>query len=51
MGTMYSKEFKIAAAKRVDETGRSVAAVAAELGINENTLFAALFPKARTSES
>ena len=38
MGTMYSKEFKIAAVKRVDETGRSVAAVAAELGINENTL-------------
>jgi len=38
MGTRYSKEFKIAAVKRVDKTGRSVAAVAAELGINENTL-------------
>ena len=34
----YSPEFKMEAVKRVQKTGVSVAKVAADLGINENTL-------------
>lgn len=34
----YSSEFKIEAVKRVETSGLSVARVAAELGVNENTL-------------
>jgi transposase len=35
----YDKEFKISAVKLVVESGRSVASVARDLGISDNTLF------------
>lgn len=38
MAKYYSAEFKMDAVKRVETTGAPVARVAAELGINENTL-------------
>lgn len=38
MTKQYSAEFKLDAIKRVEATGGPVAKVAAELGINENTL-------------
>ncbi|MBS3948440.1 MAG: transposase [Dethiobacter sp.] len=38
MATQYSAEFKLEAVKRVKTSGAPVARVAAELGINENTL-------------
>ena len=38
MAKYYSAEFKLDAVKRVETTGVPVARVAAELGINENTL-------------
>lgn len=38
MATQYSAEFKLEAVKRVETGGTSVARVADELGINENTL-------------
>lgn len=38
MAKYYDPEFKMHAVKRVGQSGTSVAKVAAELGINENTL-------------
>lgn len=38
MTTQYSAEFKLEAVKRVESSGTPVARVAAELGVNENTL-------------
>lgn len=38
MVKQYSAEFKLQAVKRVETTGGPVSKVAAELGINENTL-------------
>ena len=38
MATQYSAEFKLEAVKRVESSGAPVARVAAELGVNENTL-------------
>ncbi|XEQ91723.1 hypothetical protein SCACP_05310 [Sporomusa carbonis] len=38
MAKYYSAEFRMDAVKRVETTGAPVARVAAELGINENTL-------------
>lgn len=38
MAKQYSAEFKLEAVKRVLSSGTSVAKVASELGVNENTL-------------
>lgn len=38
MSKYYSAEFKLEAVKRVQKTGETVARVAAELGVNENSL-------------
>ena len=38
MAKQYSAEFKMDAVKRVKDTGGPVSKVAAELGVNENTL-------------
>ncbi|MCX7781970.1 MAG: transposase [Negativicutes bacterium] len=38
MAKQFSAEFKLEAVKRVEATGGPVSKVAAELGINENTL-------------
>ncbi|MHC1762671.1 MAG: transposase [Negativicutes bacterium] len=38
MSKYYSAEFKLEAVKRVEKTGEPVARIAADLGINENTL-------------
>ena len=38
MAKYYSAEFKVEAVKRVQKTGETVARIAADLGINENTL-------------
>lgn len=38
MAKYYSAEFKLEAVKRVQKTGEPVARVAADIGINENTL-------------
>ncbi|XEQ94787.1 hypothetical protein SCACP_36860 [Sporomusa carbonis] len=38
MTKQYSTEFKLEAVKRVEAIGAPVAKLAAELGINENTL-------------
>ena len=38
MSKYYSAEFKMEAVKRVQKTGDPVARIAAELGVNENTL-------------
>jgi len=38
MAKQYDAEFKLEAVKRVETTGEPVAKVAADLGVNENTL-------------
>ena len=38
MSKYYSAEFKLEAVKRVQKSGDPVARIAAELGVNENTL-------------
>ena len=38
MAKYYSAEFKLEAVKRVQKTGETVAKIATELGVNENTL-------------
>jgi transposase len=38
MSKQYSSEFKLEAIKRIQRTRESVAKVAADLGVNENTL-------------
>jgi transposase len=38
MAKYYDPEFKLEAVKRVEQSGASVAKVAGELGVNENTL-------------
>jgi len=38
MAKQYSAEFKLEAIRRIERTGEPVARVAAELGVNENTM-------------
>ena len=38
MAKFYSSEFKIDAVKRVEKTGEPVTVVAADLGVNKNTM-------------
>jgi len=38
MAKFYSNEFKMDAVKRVEKTGEPVTVVAAELGVNKNTM-------------
>jgi len=38
MAKQYRAEFKLASIRRLERTGEPVARVAAELGVNENTI-------------
>lgn len=38
MAKQYSAEFKMEAVRRIERTGESVSKVAADLGVNENTM-------------
>ncbi|NLL87677.1 MAG: transposase [Firmicutes bacterium] len=39
MAKQYSVEFKMEAVRRIERTGEAVSKVAADLGVNENTMY------------